>query len=126
MDWCVTDDPKLANHNPIAVLNGDSTKQVLNLRAAPGATVVFTAEGSHDPDGHAIESSWFIYREAGTFEGEVKLSALAGETTELPVPAQARPGATIHLILQLRDRGTPALFAYRRAVVTVGDAGTAP
>jgi hypothetical protein len=73
-----------------------------------------------------MRSNWWVYREAGTFVGEVKLLAVTGETTELPVPTEARPGDTIHLILQLRDGGTPALFAYRRAVVTVGNAGTEP
>lgn len=126
MDWCVTDDPKRANHNPIAWLNGDSTKRVLEVEAAPGATLSFSAEGSQDPDGDTIEYSWLVYPEAGTFPGEVKLSHLAGNTTALPVPTEARPGDTIHLILQLRDRGTPALFAYRRAVVTVGNAGADP
>ena len=33
MDWCVADDFKKANHNPIAVLNGDRTKNVVDITA---------------------------------------------------------------------------------------------
>ncbi len=119
MDWCVANEFKLANHNPIAVLNGDTTKQVLELQAQPGTTVHLSAAGSHDPDGDSIEATWWVYREAGTFDDEVALASQRGETTSLQLPQAARPGRTIHVIFQLRDNGNPALFAYRRAIVTV-------
>ena len=32
MDWCVTDDFRKANHNPIAILNGDTTRTRCSLR----------------------------------------------------------------------------------------------
>jgi hypothetical protein len=35
------------------------------------------------------------------------------------VAPTVRQPQTIHVILQLADAGTPRLFAYRRAVVTV-------
>jgi len=120
MDWCVADEFKKANHNPIAVLNGDTTKRVLVLTAKPGETVTLSAAGSKDPDGDAFTVTWFIYREAGTFPAEVKLSATNGGSTSfaLPVPDPKAPTPqTLHVILQLEDRGTPSLFAYRRAVV---------
>jgi hypothetical protein len=119
MDWCATGNVQHANHNPIAVLNADKTKRVLELRARPAATVTLSAKGSHDPDGDGIEPGWFVYREAGTFNGEIALTQSTGENTALLVPANAKRGDTIHVILQLRDRGTPSLFAYRRAIVTV-------
>ena len=118
MDWSVTNDFKKANHNPIAVLNGDSTKRVLKLTAKPGATITLSATGSHDPDGDALTTSWFIYREAGTFRGEVELSATSGDTTSLVVPVVTQP-ETVHVILQVEDDGAPSLFAYRRAVITM-------
>jgi hypothetical protein len=118
MDWCVADDFKKANHNPVAVLNGDTTKHVLELTAKPGETVTFSSAGSKDPDGDTFRASWFVYREAGTFNGEVKLSAATGEQTSLVAPKVKQP-ATVHLILQLEDSGTPSLFAYRRAIITI-------
>lgn len=126
MDWCVADDFKKANHNPVAVLNGDATKRVLEVTAKPGETVTLSAEGTHDPDGHAIEVRWWIYPEASTlrdargdrFPPEVGLSAREGPSTRLIAPAVARP-ETVQVILEVEDRGTPRLFAYRRAVLTV-------
>lgn len=63
MDWCVADDFKQANHNPVAVLNGDRTERVLHLTAKPGETVTLSAEGASDPDGDTLEVRWWIYPE---------------------------------------------------------------
>jgi hypothetical protein len=119
MDWCVADDFKKANHNPIAMLAGDKTKKVIEATVTPGATtVMLSAVGSSDPDGDQIKARWWIYREAGTFRGNLKLDAETGLATSFTIPAVTRT-ETIHVILELRDNGTPNLFAYRRAVITV-------
>jgi hypothetical protein len=120
MDWCVTGDFKKANHNPVAVLNGDASKRVLELTARPGETVTLSAAGSSDPDGHALTKTWFVYPEAGTFNRDVTLSAASGHTTSFTVPtpdAKTPKAATIHIILQVQDNGQPSLTSYRRAVV---------
>lgn len=118
MDWCVADRYEAANHNPVAVLNDDRSRQVLEIAARPGETVRLSAEGSADPDQHAIALSWFVYPEAGTAAGVVQLSTASGERTTLVAPAMKQPG-TIHVILQAQDAGTPSLTSYRRAVITV-------
>lgn len=126
MDWCVADDFKKANHNPIAVLNGDKTKDVLEVATKAGETVKLSAEGSTDPDGNAIETRWWIYEEAGTlrdarrrnFPSDVSLSATNGLTTSLVAPKVAKP-QTLHVILEVRDNGTPKLWSYRRAVINI-------
>lgn len=126
MDWCVRDDFKQANHNPLAVLNGDTTKRVLEITARPGETVILSAEGTRDPDGHEVEVRWWIYPEASSlrdakgqrFPENVTLSATRGLSTSLVAPAVKKP-ETLHIILEVEDRGTPSLFAYRRAVLTV-------
>ena len=122
MDWCVAEEFKQANHPPIAVLNGDPTKRVLELTAKLGETVTLSAAGSRDPDGDAITCAWHVYREAGTFPGEVMLSEARGETTSLVVPAldaKLSTNSTVHVILSATDRGAPPLIAYRRAVLTL-------
>jgi hypothetical protein len=91
---------------------------VLELTARAGDTVTLSATGSSDPDGQRIAMSWFVYREAGTYEGDVKLSSAAGDRTTFVAPAVKRP-STVHVILQVQDDGTPQLTSYRRAVVTV-------
>ena len=118
LDWCVADDFKKANHNPIAMLNGDATRRVLEITAKPGETIKLSTAGSSDPDDHALTTSWFVYREAGSFTGEIHLANATGESTSFVAPTVKQP-ETIHVILQLADIGTPGLFAYRRAVVTV-------
>ncbi|MHB1034630.1 MAG: DUF1593 domain-containing protein [Pirellulales bacterium] len=118
MDWCVADTFSKANHNPIARLNGDGTKRILTLTAKSGTTVALSAAGSTDPDGNAFDTRWFVYPEAGTYRGKVTLATDHGDTTSFSAPTVMKP-ETIHVILELQDRGTPRLFAFRRAVVTV-------
>ncbi len=118
MDWCVAQDFKQANHNPVAVLNGDTSQRVLELAVKSGDQVRLSAAGSSDPDSQEITATWFAYREAGTFAGEVRLSGSTGEVVNLIAPVVTEP-KTIHVILQVQDDGVPSLYAYRRVVVTV-------
>ena len=122
MDWCVARDYKRANHNPIAVLNGDRSKRIVELAARPGETVALSASGSSDPDGNAIRSHWMIYREAGSFNGDAELSRAVGNETVLSIPSarnRSSGTSTIHVILTVEDNGSPSLVAYRRAIITV-------
>jgi hypothetical protein len=118
MNWCVADEYKKANHNPMAVLNGDRSKSVLSLSAKGGANVKLSADGSSDPDGNAVKVSWWIYAEAGTIKTGITLTKAEGLTTEVVLPKVSGPG-TVHVILQVEDDGTPKLWAYRRAVINV-------
>jgi len=127
-DWCVATEYEKANHGPVAVLNGDRTKQIVEVAARPGETIELSAAGSSDPDRNRVKRSWFVYPEVGSYRGDVKLisvndksasdQSISTETTRLVAPAVTQP-QTIHVILQLEDEGTPSLFAYRRAVITV-------
>jgi hypothetical protein len=118
MDWCVADSFAKANHRPNAVLNGDTTNQIIELSASSGATVTLSADDSKDPDGNTCKTTWFVYPEAGTYRGNLMLSTEEGKTTSLAVPAVPMP-QTVHVILQLEDDGQPPLYAYRRAVITM-------
>lgn len=118
MDWCIADQFNKANHNPGAVLNGDRTKNVMEIAAKAGEKVMLSAEGSSDPDDDKLTVQWFVYKEAGTFIGDVTLTAAKGETTGFIAPEVKEP-VTIHIILQVRDNGSPNLFAYRRAIVNI-------
>ena len=122
MDWCVTDDFKAANHNPVAVLNGDRSKAIVQVSAKSGEIVSFSSTGSSDPDGDAITCTWMVYREAGTYSGDVELTRNAGMRTDLTIPdagSGSQTESTVHVILTVEDNGTPSLVAYRRAIVTI-------
>ena len=112
MDWCVQP-PHQANHAPVAVCNGDATRSVLEVAAAPGADVPLTAASSRDPDGHGLSYRWWVYREAGTYRGDVKLSSPTRIESAVAVPGDAA-GAEIHIILEVTDDGAPPLTSFRR------------
>jgi hypothetical protein len=117
MDWCMK--PRGgANHRPTAVLNGRGGQEVLRLEARPGDMVELDAHGSSDPDGDPITYQWFVYGEAGTYGGEIPLSAPTGLATRFTAPKVKR-AETIHVIFHLQDDGQPPLSVYRRAVVTM-------
>jgi hypothetical protein len=111
--WSVTGQFADANHEPTV-----SVGEGLDLTARPGETVELTSDVD-DPDGDDVAVSWWNYREAGTYPSAVPLSAASGGSTSLTVPADAEPGQTIHVIVQGKDDGAPALTSYQRVVVTV-------
>jgi len=117
MDWCVKPREQ-ANHRPVAVVNHRPGSAFLRLNARAGSGIELSAAGSSDPDGDALACEWFVYGEAGTYRGQVSLSATNGLTTRLTAPGVAKP-ETIHIILRLNDDGQPALCSYRRSIITV-------
>jgi len=118
MNWCVADTFDKANHNPIAILNGDPGKRALMIPARSDSTITLSADGTRDPDGNNVHVSWWIYEEAGTARAGATLSVAEGMKTDVHIPKLQKP-ATIHVILQAEDDGAPHLFAYRRAVLEV-------
>ncbi|MFC5813415.1 nucleoside hydrolase-like domain-containing protein, partial [Streptomyces heilongjiangensis] len=60
MDWAVKPYNQ-ANHNPVVKLNGDATRNVLNVNATAGSTVALSANGSTDPDGNSLSYKWYQY-----------------------------------------------------------------
>lgn len=114
MDWCVKPRSE-ANHNPEVKVNGIGGKDVIRLSAAAGEEIRLVAEGS-DPDGNALSYRWFHYPEAGTSSAPVELRGASTASISFVVPPVKNEG-TIHLILEVRDNGSPNLFSYRRIIV---------
>lgn len=118
MDWCLNPYEK-ANHNPIAAIDGDASDDILILSVKPDQRLTFDASGTIDPDGDEVEYSWYCYKEAGTYEGEVAILGAATSEAELEIPADSS-GKEIHLILEVKDKNPIAsLFDYRRIVFNV-------
>lgn len=119
MIWSVTGNYGAANHFPVAVVNGDSTRHELRIAAVPGSKVELSAIGSSDPDGNSLVHKWNFYREASTFSGNVSIQNYSTATPTVSVPSNAN-GTELHIILELRDTGSPSLYAYRRVIIEVG------
>jgi hypothetical protein len=84
----------------------------------PGSTVTLDASGSHDPDGDHLAYRWWVYREAGTYPGNVEITSADRPVAAVKVPADAG-GTDFHVILEVTDDGDPPLTSYRRVIAEV-------
>jgi hypothetical protein len=111
--WTVTPAFSGANHEPqVSITSGR------NVSAAPGASVSIRATAS-DPDRDALTITWWQYADADTYPGTISLGGPESLTTTFLVPADASPGQTIHVLIQVTDKGSPPLTSFERAIVTV-------
>lgn len=118
MDWSITPKYNDANHHPIAVLNGDKTKEVLKIDVEPGTTIKLSAKGSKDPDKNRLNYIWSYYIEPSSYQDEVSISENNSVIAKVAIPSDAS-GKNIHIILELYDDGIPNLYAYRRVILNV-------
>ncbi|HMG90368.1 MAG TPA: nucleoside hydrolase-like domain-containing protein [Chryseolinea sp.] len=114
MLWC-TKPYQEANHPPKPKVAHPATFTVKS-----GEQFHLNADGTTDPDGDSMSYLWFQYKEAGTYTGVVSFRPYAANLYDLPVTApNVKKPETIHFILQVKDKGTPALTRYKRIIVTV-------
>ena len=118
MDWCVADSFEQANHNPVAVFQGDKSKAVAMMTVKSGQRVNLSAAGTNDPDGDRVSCRWLTYDEAGDFKGTVEIANSTSPEAYFVAP-QVDEAASIHIILEVTDDGQPCLYSYRRVIVTV-------
>lgn len=114
MDWCVKNFEH-ANHNPVAIVNQDRTRDVLYRQVKPGQVFKLDASASKDPDGDILNYKWWVYQEAGSYQGDVEIKNSNKSKASLTIPKDS-DGKNIHVILTLRDNGSPQLTSYRRVV----------
>lgn len=117
MDWSVTADFIQANHNPVIILNGNKGKSLATGKATEGEKVTLSAKGSHDPDKDGLRFTWSVYKEAGNLTGDFLFQDTSEEEISFSMP-KLNSGQELHIILEVKDNGTPALSSYRRIILT--------
>lgn len=114
MQW-TTKSFKECNHAPAIKLAHADT-----LRMKSGQSFRLSAAGTTDPDGDSMSYLWFVYKEAGMYKGPLHFPIAAGNMYEVPfVAPTVESEQTIHMILKVTDKGTPALTSYKRVIITV-------
>lgn len=121
MDWSITSEYAEANHHPVAILNGDRSRRVLEMTAPAENNLTVSAEGSYDPDRDQLTYNWAFYQEPSSYQGNLQLDHPldpTSPTTTVRIPPEAS-GKDIHLTLEVRDNGQPELSAFRRLLIHV-------
>ena len=117
MQWSVTPRRRDANHEPTAWV----PRRALDIKVKRGQRVhVLGLAG--DGDGDDVTSTWWNYPEAGTYPAGVAVRNTGSDRVPIAsfvVPADAQPGQTIHLILEVEDDGAPPMTSYERVIATV-------
>jgi hypothetical protein len=113
MQWTLTPWYRAGNHAPYVAVLGARDQTV-----RPGRTIALRGVGL-DPDRDRLSFQWWQYREEGTYPGQVAIAAPGRAWTTVTVPAEAQPGQTISLILQVTDDGQFPLTRYARVLLHV-------
>lgn len=120
IQWTLQESYKGANHVPQLVLNGVAGLAPVEIAAKPGDRIALSAEGSKDPDGDKVVYRWWQYRESEAVNRAPELALQLGDPLHTRfVAPQVKARTRFHVILEAKDSGAPALFAYRRAIITV-------
>lgn len=142
VDWTLTADEKAVNHAPTV-----SVTEGIDIVAEAGKEVTLTAVGE-DQDGDELSYKWWRYFEADTYQDseittkeevldvglQIDITRALGKdekvnTIEIKdadqakmsfvVPADAKSGDTIHMVVEVQDNGAHGLKHYQRVIITV-------
>jgi len=113
MDWCVAERFEGARHPPVVSVKGGFDQTIKS-----GETLILDAWETKSPDGDGIRYRWWQYKEAGSYDGTVRLMHAYTHTTSFVAPKVDKP-ETIHMIVEAMVHGDPVLKGYGRVVVTV-------
>ncbi|GAA0560186.1 DUF1593 domain-containing protein [Rheinheimera aquimaris] len=114
MDWAILPYAS-ANHPPRPQL-----RHATELTVKSGASFHLDARDSTDPDGDSLQYFWFHYPEAGSApRPQLSINSAENMARVHLIAPQVNKAETLHFILQLTDRGSPALTRYLRVRVTV-------
>ena len=108
-DWCIMDYEK-ANHPPS--VKAISPKRI---RAKAGDTIDLKIKAL-DPDGDELNIKYWVYKEVGSYSGEVKITSNGQEAVvDLPENQQGE----LHIIAEVQDSGEHPMTRYVRFVMDI-------
>ena len=115
MDWC-TMSYEEANHPPVPALG---TPDEFTVKS--GEIFSLDASGTTDPDGDNLSYWWFQYPEVGTYGKEISFAPYSENLYNVHTitAPDVDKSETVHFILKVTDKGTPALSRYKRVIVTI-------
>ncbi|KAF5004465.1 hypothetical protein FDECE_9045 [Fusarium decemcellulare] len=142
MQWTLHSDRSLANHAPVVVINDSGVgPETYHVSAEVGSEVLLDASQTYDPDGDAVSFNWFQYKEPTKSHSliywpkvpdlEVENQVASGAIIKVQVPPAGvcavniltgeavGKGQALHLILEVKDNGSPSLVTYKRVVLQV-------
>jgi len=111
-DWCVQP-LENANHPPAVELRSPS-----DIAVKAGEAVELRGTAS-DPDDDQLSYRWWQYMEAGTCKIPVTLEGADSQHASLVIPEEAQAGQSIHIILEVKDNGSPGLTRFARTILTI-------
>jgi hypothetical protein len=139
IQWSLSSKLSEANHHPVVFINGNAGVETLHFELEAGSTFQLDASASYDPDPNdSITFKWYQYVDpsatqwSAEFEVgqlEIKPHNEVGSVVEITIPPpekcclellsrEALPkGQILHLILEVKDNGSPALISYRRVLI---------
>lgn len=139
MQWSLSSDLGVANHHPVAIVNGTRGPAPLVFELEAGSSFKLDASQSYDPDPNdSLTFKWYQYKDPSATQwsvhhevGELGIKTLneANSLIEVTLPTpdkccvelisrKAIPkGQLLHLILEVKDNGSPALTTYRRILI---------
>lgn len=113
-DWtCNT--PENCNHAPVV------SAENLDITAAAGEIVTLMGSAV-DPDGDELDINWWVYEDAGEYEGELtglRVWDSHALSTSFTVPADAESGDYFNIILEVKDRADAPMTRYAQVIVSV-------
>jgi hypothetical protein len=115
MIWSQEPNYDNANHHPIVIVNGDKSLSTIRINVKPGETVCLSASGTFDPDNDTLAYSWFVYDEPSIGKATIKNNNSKNCVVTIP---ESSANATVHIILEVTDNGTPQLTSYRRIIIS--------
>jgi hypothetical protein len=121
LDWAKSAVVSSANHPPVVSVNGTQGFEPLSLEVRANTTLLLDASASTDPDGDNLSYEW-KYMSDGSNKS-VTVSGSGAKVT-VGVPADFKKGDKAHVLVTVKDNGSPALSRYRRIILNFTDTQT--